>query len=68
MDKKNLSESDISDKFIRPAIVRAGWHTLDQIYAQYPLRAGRVVDLGDVFVNPHLLHDDLLSGAARSAC
>ena len=46
MDKKNLSESDISDKFIRPAIVRAGWHTLDQIYAQYPLRAGRVVVRG----------------------
>ena len=24
----------------------AGWHTLDQIYAQYPLRAGRVVVRG----------------------
>ena len=46
MDKKSLSESDISDKFIRPAIVKAGWHTLDQIYAQYPLRAGRVVVRG----------------------
>jgi len=46
MDKKALSESDISDKFIRPAIVQAGWHTLDQIYAQYPLRAGRVVVRG----------------------
>lgn len=46
MDKKSLSESDISDKYIRPAIVQAGWHTLDQIYAQYPLRAGRVVVRG----------------------
>ncbi|MFM2051561.1 MAG: hypothetical protein RL682_2052 [Pseudomonadota bacterium] len=46
MHKKNQSESDISDKFIRPAIVQAGWHTLDQIYAQYPLRAGRVVVRG----------------------
>jgi type I restriction enzyme R subunit len=46
MDKKALSESDISDKYIRPAIVQAGWHTLDQIYAQYPLRAGRVVVRG----------------------
>jgi type I restriction enzyme R subunit len=27
-------------------MVRAGWHTLDQIYAQYPLRAGRVVVRG----------------------
>lgn len=46
MHKNKLSESDISDKFIRPAIVQAGWHTLDQIYAQYPLRAGRVVVRG----------------------
>ena len=46
MDKKSLSESDLSDKYIRPAIVKAGWHTLDQIYAQYPLRAGRVVVRG----------------------
>jgi type I restriction enzyme R subunit len=43
VNKKNLSESDICDKFVRPVMVRAGWHELDQIYAQYPLRAGRVV-------------------------
>jgi len=46
MNKNNLSESDLCDKVIRPAIVQAGWHTLDQIYAQYPLRAGRVVVRG----------------------
>jgi type I restriction enzyme, R subunit len=46
MNKNNLSESDISDKFVRPAVVQAGWHTLDQIYAQFPLRAGRVVVRG----------------------
>jgi type I restriction enzyme R subunit len=46
MHKNKQSESDISDKFIRPAIVQAGWNTLDQIYAQYPLRAGRVVVRG----------------------
>ena len=46
MNKKNQSESDTSDKLIRPAMVLAGWHTLDQIYAQYPLRAGRVVVRG----------------------
>lgn len=46
MHKTNLSESDISDKFVRPAMVQAGWHTLDQIYAQFPLRAGRVVVRG----------------------
>ena len=42
MDKKQLSESDICDKFIRPAMEQAGWHGLDQIYREFPLRAGRV--------------------------
>jgi type I restriction enzyme R subunit len=46
MNKKNLSESDICDKFVRPAMVEAGWHGFDQIYAQYPLREGRVVVRG----------------------
>lgn len=32
------------------------------------LRGGVVVDLGDVFVNPHLLHDEMLSPEQRRAC
>ncbi len=47
MNKKNLSESDICDKFIRPAMEAAGWHGFDQIYREYPLRAGRVVVRGN---------------------
>ena len=31
MNKKQLSESDICDKFIRPAMVQAGWNGMDQI-------------------------------------
>ena len=46
MDKTNLSESDICDKFIRPAMVDAGWTGQDQIFREYPLRAGRVVVRG----------------------
>lgn len=46
MDKTQLSESDICDKFIRPAMERAGWNGLDQIFREYPLRAGRVVVRG----------------------
>ena len=42
MDKKRLTESDICDKFIRPAMERAGWRGMDQIYREFPLRAGRV--------------------------
>ncbi len=47
MDKKNLSESDICDKCIRPAMERAGWHGLEQIFREFPLRAGRVVVRGN---------------------
>ncbi len=46
MNKKALSESDICDKFIRPAIEAAGWDGMLQIYREYPLRAGRVVVRG----------------------
>ena len=46
MDKKALSESDLCDKCIRPAMERAGWHPIDQIYREFPLRAGRVVVRG----------------------
>lgn len=46
MNKKDLSESDICDKFIRPAMEKAGWNGMDQIYREFPLRAGRVVVRG----------------------
>lgn len=46
MDKTKLSESDICEKFIRPAMEQAGWDGMDQIYREYPLRAGRVVVRG----------------------
>ncbi len=46
MNKKSLSESDICDKFIRPAMEAAGWDGMLQIYREYPLRAGRVVVRG----------------------
>lgn len=47
MNKKDLSESDICDKYIRPAMVAAGWDALEQIFREYPLRAGRVVVRGN---------------------
>ena len=45
-DKKNLSETDIRDKFITPAIVRAGWNLYTQILAEYPITNGRIVAHG----------------------
>ena len=46
MNKRNLSESDICDKYIRPAMERAGWNGMDQIYREFPLKAGRMVVRG----------------------
>ena len=46
VNKKSLSESDICDKFVRPAMEAAGWDGMLQIYREYPLRAGRVVVRG----------------------
>lgn len=46
VDKKKLSEADICEKFITPAIQKAGWDTIEQIYREYTLRPGRVVVRG----------------------
>jgi len=46
LDKKKLSEADICEKFITPAIQKAGWNTIEQIYREYTLRPGRVVVRG----------------------
>ena len=47
MNKTQLSESDICEKFIRPAMEQAGWNGMDQIYREFPLRAGRMVVRGN---------------------
>jgi type I restriction enzyme, R subunit len=46
MNKKQLSESDICDKFIRPAMLAAGWDGMAQVYREFPLRAGQIVVRG----------------------
>ena len=46
MDNKALSESEICDKYIRPVMLCAGWHGLNQISREFPLRAGCVVVCG----------------------
>lgn len=46
--KKELSESDICDKFITPAIVNAGWDSMTQIRREFPLTPGPVVVRGSL--------------------
>jgi type I restriction enzyme, R subunit len=46
LDKKKLSETDICEKFISPALEAAGWDIHEQILREYPLRPGRMVVRG----------------------
>jgi type I restriction enzyme R subunit len=43
MDKRSLSESDVCDLFITPAIRRAGWDPITQIRREVTLTPGLVV-------------------------
>ncbi|EHL23170.1 ecoei r domain-containing protein [Acidovorax sp. NO-1] len=44
--KSHLSETDICDRFITPALVQAGWTREQHILREYTLRPGRVVVRG----------------------
>lgn len=46
MDKHSLSETDICEKFISPALARAGWDVIEQVLREYPLRPGCMVVRG----------------------
>ena len=47
-DKKQLSESDICDLFITPAIRNAGWDAMTQIRREVTLTPGPVVVRGNM--------------------
>lgn len=42
MNKKQLSEADIKEKFITPAIINSGWDEHTQIIREYSITAGRI--------------------------
>jgi type I restriction enzyme R subunit len=43
VNKKTLSESDICDQYITPAIVAAGWDMTMQIRREFGFTAGRII-------------------------
>jgi len=47
-DKKALSESDVCDLFITPAIKRAGWDQMSQVRREVTLSPGPVVVRGNI--------------------
>ncbi len=46
MDKSQLSERDISTKFITPAVKRAGWDEMSQIREELSFTRGRIIVRG----------------------
>lgn len=50
MNKKDLSEQDISSKFILPAITNSGWNLQTQTREQYTFSAGRIIVKGKTVV------------------
>ena len=47
-NKKELSESDICDKYITPAITNAGWDPMSQVRREFPLTPGPVIVRGNL--------------------
>lgn len=47
MNKKTLSESDICDRFISPALIAAGWDET-RWRREYPFTAGRIIVRGEL--------------------
>ena len=50
IDKKKLSEADICDQFITPAIIDVGWDPVSQIRREVTLTPGPVIVRGDMSV------------------
>ena len=48
IDKKQLSETDICDLFITPAIKEAGWDPINQIRREVTLTPGPVIVRGNM--------------------
>ena len=48
VSKKMLSESDICDQCITPAIVAAGWNMATQIRREFSFTAGRIIVRGQL--------------------
>ena len=57
--KRVLSESDICDQYITPAIVAAGWDMTTQIRREFGFTAGRIIVRGQSKRADYLLFSQL---------
>ena len=57
-NKKDLSETDISVKYITPAIIKAGWSEFTQMRREYPITKGRIIAQGKTCTREKALRAD----------
>lgn len=60
INKKDFTETDIINKFIRPAIKRSGWDDMTQIREEVKLRDGKVVVRGQMAVRQTVKSADIV--------
>ena len=60
MNKKALTETDICDQFITPAITKSGWDPQTQIRREFSFTAGRVMVRGKMAVRGERKRADYL--------
>jgi type I restriction enzyme R subunit len=60
VNTKALSESDICDQYITPAIVAAGWDMTTQIRREFSFTAGRIIVRGQLAVRGQRKRADYL--------
>ena len=60
MNKKHLSESDICDKFITPAVLNAGWDSDTQIRREVGFTKGRIIVRGKLVTRGKLKRADYI--------
>ena len=68
MNKKILSEDDISAKFITPAIIQAGWDEATQIRRQVYFTKGRIIVRGKLVTRGKAKFADYILYLVLRAC
>ena len=60
MDKKQLSESDITTKFVKPALEKAGWDLIRQIREEWTFTDGRIIARGSSYTRGQKKRADIV--------
>ena len=67
MNKRSLSESDICDRYISPALVLSGWDET-RWRREYPFTAGRIIVRGELIARGKQKRADYLLFKKQKEC